>query len=168
MGTLNNIKRHAVREGKLVAVKMNMYPPTRMPDGTLVEPIVWLEHIGHTNQGFMLEQLADAGKKEDAIAAIRARVNNARRTLADIEKTFDDDRELLLRHSVRRIDGWFYDGDDGGPDPLSPVPSTPEGIRNVVDAWDTSAINLALRIAINAENYREAAVPMPAADVAKK
>lgn len=168
MGTLNNVKRHAVRSGTLRRVVMNMYPPVTMPDGTLVYPAVWLEHLGHTNESWMLERLAEAGKVDDEIKAIRARAGG--RTLADIAKTWEEEREQLLRHGVRKIEGWYFDGVNGDPDPLAPVPSNSDGIRAVVEAWDESAVGLAVRIAVNPENFRDAApVPaLPAGDVAKK
>ena len=165
MGTLNNVKRHAVRTGTLKRVAMNMYPGVEI-DGKLVEPAVHIEHIGETNHSWMEERLREAGKIDDEIKAIRARVGT--RTLADVAKTYEEEREQLIRHGVRHIEGWFYDGPDGDPDPANPVPDTAEGRRQVVESWDEAAVRRVIRIALNEENFRTTEKPTPAPDVAKK
>jgi hypothetical protein len=90
----------------------------RNPDGT--SPILHVEHIGEGNRAFWLDSLARASAKAGKPSGTTpVEIDRARR------EARDDNREILISFSVRRVENAFHD--DG-------TPATNADIRAIVMA----------------------------------
>lgn len=155
MGTLNNIKRWAPVAGRLIPIKMNMYPGA---------PTLHVEFLGESNSSLMNE----SARQTEEDATVHAIMQRGPRTAEERERVREKNRLTLSKHGVRKIEGhWYYDGPDGGPDVNQPIPSNAEGIHDIVYALDKYALEYVLTLATNVENYRD--TPSPNAfEIAKK
>lgn len=149
---LNNVRKQAIKVGKVVALEMNQL---------VGNPILYVEHLGETNFGFVNDSFAQAGSK-----AIRGGGNSSPE---GVRRAREANRETVARHSVRKLgDGWFYDDENGNPDAGRPVPSSPTGIAEVVDSLPDEVFDSLLIFVINAENFRDTPITTSAGELAKK
>ncbi len=147
---LNNLRSRGPKVGKLIPIVLNQFPG---------DPILHCEHLGSTNQAFMADSLRSAGTE-----AVRS---SKTISMEEIAINRIENRKTVAQFSVRKLEGFYYDDADGGRDLSRPVPSTPEGIAEVVDALSDADFDIVLTMVRNLENFRDAPVAKPE-DVAKK
>jgi hypothetical protein len=155
MGNLNNIRRHAVKPGKLVSINLDMISADhKLP----------VEHLGQANFGFVNDSLRGSGSESIKLA----QAAKGQLTPEGLVRVREANRETVAKHSVRSHSGFCYDGPDGEPDKANPVPSTPAGIAEVVNALPDDIFDQVLAFVLNPENFRERPIEAKAEDIAKK
>jgi hypothetical protein len=153
---IGNLQRQRVQPGKVVR---------RVLDMLVGNPVLLLRHLGSTNAEWMSHLLS--APDEDARALGATATNEAER-----QRNMLRNRESVARFACAGVEGFYFDGADGGPDYERPVPSTPDGIMEVMLSLSDDVFNVyVLPYVLNQENFRERPqfAPPPTADqLAKK
>jgi hypothetical protein len=157
---LNNIKRHGVKAGATRTLVLNMIS---------ADAELEIEHLGQSNFAFINDAMRGAGSDE-----VKAIIGRGEITQSQREKNRLANRETVAKHAVRAVRGFYFDhptlrdaDGDPVPDTENPVPSTKEGILQVVHALPDDIFDLVLAFALNQEHFRKQA-PSAIEETAKK
>jgi hypothetical protein len=149
---LNNLRRGALKPGKTIPVILNMFPGS---------PTLHCEHLGNENYGFINDMMRGSG-------AEGVKVGATSRSPEALGRVRTANREIVAKHSVRRIEGFYYDDADGNPDLSKPVPSTLAAIAEVINALPDDVFDMLLAVVSDSERYRDVPITASADDIAKK
>lgn len=126
----------------------------RNADGS--HPAVHIEHLGEENKPYWLELLAKM--KADAQAAVASSATPAEMA-KDMGEERAQNREILLRHSARRIENVFHD--DG-------AAATDADIAAFVRSIPDGDFDVLFRAAQNPNNFRDYPITGDPAAIAEK
>lgn len=151
---INNVRKQAIKVGKTVDLVMNQL---------VGDPVLRVEHLGESNFGYLNDSLAQAGAKAARFGG------QQQRTPEMIKRERDENRATVAKHGVRGLGtGWFHDDANGNADTTKPVKSDEAGIREVVDSLPDEVFDSLFLFCLNAENFRDHAIAVPADELAKK
>ena len=143
--SFRKLEAQAVPEAILVPVVLNQLKPA---------PTFWCEHLGESNKGFWNDALARANVTANVGAGKRTRITDAK-----VKEGRMRNRELVAKHSVRRLEDVFHD--DG-------TPASAADIRDVVFAIPDDVFDELLEFVTNPNNFRDVEIDGDASELAKK
>lgn len=121
-----------LKPGKLVPLKLNMLPGA---------PVAWMEHLGDDNVGYWNDMIARAN-------TLPAELGGAVQTVERRRENRVRNRDVLAKHSVRRLDAKRKDG----------TPATVADIPAFCKAVPDDVADMMFRFAQDADNWRDHAV----------
>ncbi len=139
------LEAQAIPEALVIPVVLHDLKPS---------PTLWVEHMGETNKGFWQDALARANVAASVGAGKRTRITDAKVKEARLKN-----RELVAKHSVRRMENVFHD--DG-------TPAKAEDIRDFVFALPDDVFDKLLEFVSDPNNFRDEPIVGDASELAGK